>query len=310
MLMGRCATSWLLCFVLLPAAVFAAEGDVAGSADYPAIGRFEGSVILSYDVRDFDEYTLFTGPVKNNQPESAVTLEGKVYRLSYRHEPGPSVLEVAKNFEIKLQEKGFDILFKCQAKACGRGEFGYATETLPVPRMVVDMSKYRYIAARMSDEAGTVHASVLVSTNNRKIYIQVFVVESEAMALRMVDAEQMAASISDTGRVVLYGIHFDTDKTDIKPESRPTLDQIAALLTASPGLRLIVVGHSDNQGTLDYNMDLSRRRAQAVVGDLVASYGVAGARLLSAGVGFLAPVAPNTTPDGRAQNRRVELIEQ
>jgi outer membrane protein OmpA-like peptidoglycan-associated protein len=126
----------------------------------------------------------------------------------------------------------------------------------------------------------------------------------------MVDAEQMASNILETGRIALYGIYFDTDKTDIKPESKPTLDEIAALLANNRQLKLIVVGHTDNQGAFDYNMTLSKRRAQAVVEELVKSYDVSKDRLMAEGVGYLAPMATNTTEDGRGQNRRVELVEQ
>ena len=94
----------------------------------------------------------------------------------------------------------------------------------------------------------------------------------------------------------------------IKPESRPTLDEIAKLLRAQPQLGVVIVGHTDSQGTFDYNMDLSRRRAEAVAAELAKSYKIAAARLRTAGVGFLAPVGPNASDDGRALNRRVELV--
>lgn len=107
----------------------------------------------------------------------------------------------------------------------------------------------------------------------------------------------------------LYGIYFDTGKADLKPESRPTLDEIAKLLQADQGLRLYVVGHTDSVGGFDYDMDLSRRRAQAVAQEFAGAYGVSRDRLRSAGVGFLAPVATNENEEGRALNRRVELVK-
>ncbi len=96
----------------------------------------------------------------------------------------------------------------------------------------------------------------------------------------------------------------------MKPESEPTLREISRLLSANPALRLHVVGHTDSVGTVDYNMDLSRRRAEAVVQALTSDYGVSSGRLRAAGVGPLAPAAPNTTEEGRAKNRRVELVEE
>jgi OmpA-OmpF porin, OOP family len=112
------------------------------------------------------------------------------------------------------------------------------------------------------------------------------------------------------GHIALYGIYFDTDKTDIKPESAPTLTEIAALLKQDARLTLFVVGHTDNVGGDDYNMDLSRRRATSVVTALTSQHGVDPKRLKPAGVGLLAPVAANHTEEGRAKNRRVELVKR
>ena len=111
-------------------------------------------------------------------------------------------------------------------------------------------------------------------------------------------------------RSPLYGIQFDFDSAKILPASRPALDEIGKLLTEDSGLALHVVGHTDNAGSLDYNLDLSRRRAESVVRDLVSTYGIDGGRLEAHGVGFLAPVASNGDESGRALNRRVELVER
>jgi outer membrane protein OmpA-like peptidoglycan-associated protein len=118
----------------------------------------------------------------------------------------------------------------------------------------------------------------------------------------------MAKGLGETGHIALYGIYFDTDKATLKPESRPTLEQIAKLLTTQPQLNVFIVGHTDNQGAYDYNVDLSRRRAEAVAAELARSYRIAPARLRTAGVGFLAPVGSNASDSGRALNRRVELV--
>lgn len=108
----------------------------------------------------------------------------------------------------------------------------------------------------------------------------------------------------------IYGIYFDTDKADVKPESEQALGEIARLLEKRPGLKLYVVGHTDSVGSLDYNRDLSVRRARAVVKVLTGKYGVAASRPRGEGVGPLAPVLANTSNGGRAKNRRVELVKQ
>ena len=138
------------------------------------------------------------------------------------------------------------------------------------------------------------------------------VIESDAMDTGMVtiDAQAMAKGIDATGHIAIYGVLFDTNSAGIKAESAPTLEEITILLNNRPSLKLLVVGHTDNQGEYDYNMGLSGRRAEAVVRALTGEYGIDAARLRSAGVGFLAPVASNDTADGRQKNRRVELVKQ
>ena len=126
----------------------------------------------------------------------------------------------------------------------------------------------------------------------------------------VVDAKSMMSDINAQGRVALYGIYFDFDKSEVKPESDPTLKEISKLLSENPTLKLYVVGHTDNVGDYNYNMKLSQSRAEAVVKVLVSKYGVDNKRLTPAGVGPLAPVTTNDTEEGKAKNRRVELIKK
>jgi outer membrane protein OmpA-like peptidoglycan-associated protein len=164
----------------------------------------------------------------------------------------------------------------------------------------------------------TVHISVLVAFDagfselSKRPVTLLEIVESEAMETGMVtvNAEAMAEGIDATGHIAIYGIYFDTDSAEIKPESLPTLKEISKLLQNRPDLELLVVGHTDNQGTYDHNMDLSSRRAEAVARALVREYGISEIRLRAAGVGYLSPVASNDTEPGRGMNRRVELVKQ
>ena len=116
-------------------------------------------------------------------------------------------------------------------------------------------------------------------------------------------------AIAATGRVVTQGILFDTGSDRIKPESAPTLKEIGTMLQAHAELKLSVDGHTDNVGSAADNLKLSEARAAAVKAALVADYGIAAARLASRGFGSATPVAPNTTPEGRQNNRRVELVK-
>ena len=124
----------------------------------------------------------------------------------------------------------------------------------------------------------------------------------------VVTAEQIKKSLSDTGKVIFYGIYFDFDKATIKPESKPTLEEMAKFLKANAGAKVYIVGHTDMQGKHDYNIKLSRERAAAVVQALAGQYGIAKDRLSSDGVGPLAPVAANDSDANRARNRRVEMV--
>jgi outer membrane protein OmpA-like peptidoglycan-associated protein len=139
----------------------------------------------------------------------------------------------------------------------------------------------------------------------------VYVVEKEAMEQNVTaDASSMAGSIKETGKVALYGIYFDTGKSELKPESLSTLQEIAKLLTSDQTLKLYVVGHTDNSGVFDANIKLSMERAAAVVNALVTQHSVAVARLKAFGDGPTAPVGSNENEAGRALNRRVELVKQ
>lgn len=110
------------------------------------------------------------------------------------------------------------------------------------------------------------------------------------------------------GRVATQGILFATNSDRIRPESTPTLEEIGEMLKSHPDLRLRIEGHTDSEGDEAHNQDLSDRRAAAVRSYLMATHGIAEARLEAAGLGESRPVGDNATPEGRQQNRRVELV--
>lgn len=118
--------------------------------------------------------------------------------------------------------------------------------------------------------------------------------------------EDLAERLENEGKVDLYGIYFDIDKATLKSESEATLNQVLGLLKDKPALRLEIGGHTDSQSSDSYNLDLSTRRAQAVVKWLTEK-GIVGARLVAEGFGETRPVADNESAAGRALNRRVEI---
>ncbi len=110
------------------------------------------------------------------------------------------------------------------------------------------------------------------------------------------------------GSVTTHGILFDVNSDAIRPESAPTLEEIGTMLRDHPDLRISIVGHTDSDGEEAFNQELSERRAAAVKRHLVETYGIDASRLETAGYGESVPAAPNDTPEGKQQNRRVELV--
>ena len=275
------------------------------------------------------------------EPVKSQRVEGRATRILYVGPPERSPLEIVRNSELELKKNGFDTLYTCAGTQCGEQDGWLAefylysldkrlSQTPPrgTGRPEGQISEYalgspinqRYLAAKRARLEGDVYVSVYVATNRATHHketqdhpvILLDVIDAVPIETGMVtvDAAAMAKDISSTGHVALYGIYFDTDKADLKPESRPTLDEIVKLLKQEPSLKLHIVGHTDNVGEFAYNVGLSERRAGAVVKELTAKHGIAAARLKPAGVGMLSPVASNDTDEGRAKNRRVELVKQ
>jgi outer membrane protein OmpA-like peptidoglycan-associated protein len=294
--------------------------DVKGSRDHPAVGaRYPGSTIVRYITKEFDEYALLLGKVRQrNKPGKHEALEGKLTRASYEIAKGRTTLEVFRNYETALTEKGFKPLFTCKNKDCGGRAFNHTV----VPYWGGFSENYgdqRYLAAKKDGPDGTVYAALYVVLNlseggprNKRVYAQLDIVEIKAMREKMevVDAAKMQKALDAAGHIALYGILFDHDSAKLRPESKATLAEVAKLLKARPKLKLFVVGHTDNQGTLDYNRKLSGKRAASVVRYLTKTSGIAKPRLEPHGLGFLAPVATNRTEAGKQKNRRVELVER
>lgn len=279
----------------------------APSGDGMLVRAYEGAKFERQKDLGFVQLELLVGPVDPKAPGGlgkSEVLEGYVTNVDYSLSGAKrSTLEVARNYEQALVDAGFQLLFKCSGKTCGKlkfdpvfGEFPYSDE--------------HYLIARGADKATAETLTVAIRVPESHHH-HVFVVRTKAMDTGMakVDAAAMSKGLEQTGHMALYGIQFDFGKTSLKPESAPVIAEVAGLLKNNAKLKLHVVGHTDNVGTFESNMALSKARAATVVDALVKQHGIASARLMPHGASSIAPVATNRTDAGRAENRRVELVE-
>ena len=317
-------------FFCVLAPVSAGAADLKGSKDSPLLPRYEGSSIVTYSQKEYDSLLVPLGKTVYQDEKykftKSETVEGRVTRIMYLAPAGRSALEVFRNYEQVLKNKGYVPLFSCAKGECG--PYDSFAETLygraqayPIPGDEGTKNQ-QFLAARLPRPEGDVVVTVCAFDNTfwgsevkmekNRAYCRVDIAELKGMQSKMVvvKADEMTEKIQLAGRVALYSLLFDTDKAELRAESKPTLAEIAKMLKAQPKMRLLVVGHTDSVGGFDSNLALSRRRAEAVAAALVKDYGVAAGRLVGNGVASLAPVASNASEEGRAKNRRVELVLQ
>jgi len=254
-----------------------AQKDRPGTKDHALVSRMPTHYIAQYKEADFDFYKF------RNEQGKYVRVEGHKYHFDYRlkkREKRPGNLKVVRNYTNAIKKIGGTIMYAEDTKA--------------------------YMKVKRGNKLIWIHVQ---SANYGASYYLVILEEQEMAQEVVTNAEEMADNISTTGHATVYGIYFDFDKAVVKPESDPTLSEIVKLLEQNIKLKLYVVGHTDNIGEFNYNMKLSQARAGAVVKKLVSNYGVNVNRLTPYGVGLLAPVSSNKTEEGRALNRRVELVE-
>ncbi|MEO0267622.1 MAG: DUF4892 domain-containing protein [candidate division WOR-3 bacterium] len=299
----------MLYIISLPFFLYAQ--DIPGSKDHPIISRYPGSYIYYYDQKEFDEFEILFGPVKIYQGEDYVKrakkekIEGKVTKIGYEAPKNRSVFEVFKNYEEALKKANFNILYIANGKDLSISDF--LSPYFPL-RPGWSESKSFYLSAK--DKTGNVIISVCVMPGWGGPVILLGIVEKKEMETGLITAKDIYEKLKTEGHIAIYGIYFDFDKADIKPESEPTLKEIARFLRENPEIKVYIVGHTDNVGKLDYNMELSRKRAENVVKELINKYGISKERLKAFGVGPLAPISSNDTEEGRAKNRRVEIVKE
>ena len=304
--------------------------DVAGSKDPAGMKRYEGSTLIGYRAPKFDEYLLPLGePTQGDPPayEKSMPAEGQVSYYTYLAPAGRSPAELFRNYKQEFQRLGIEVVYEKSASQHGwfGPTFGKISSELDLGQILeYDEADERLLVGKTKDSKpsyyeifvtaykdGVIPERLTDKVAKTQVLAQIVVIAPDVMEKKMtfVNADDMQQAIHDSGKVALYGVYFDTDKDAVKSESQPTLAEIAKLMKTEPALRLHVVGHTDNQGKPDYNLDLSRRRAASVVAELTSKYGIAASRLDAFGCGVYSPVASNELETGRAKNRRVELVQ-
>jgi outer membrane protein OmpA-like peptidoglycan-associated protein len=291
--------------------------------------RYDGSEIIGYRAPKFDEFLLPLGPPISMAPpayQKSLKVEGLVSRYTYVAPAGRSPAELLRNYKLEFQRLA--LLTVYEKTASERGWFGPTLDQIADEDQIGQILAYneaqeRVLVAKSKDAKPTYYYVFVTAYHDGVVpnrlegivgkdrgLVELIVVAPEQMEKRMafVNADEMSKSLADSGKVVLYGIYFDTAKDTIRTDSQPTLQEIVKLLTSESKLKVRIVGHTDNQGKPDYNLDLSRRRAANIVRELTTKSGVAAERLDSFGCGLYAPVASNESEEGRAKNRRVELV--
>ena len=258
-----------------------AQEDQEGSKDPALFTRMPDHYISYYVDKEFEKVDFQIGEDKYQ------SVEGHYYQINYSQKENSQpvgALQVIRNYENAIKKIGGKVVWEWYDSGSGR------------------------VTLKLEKGGAEVWAGVSSTGSG---YYRLDLVEKGTMDQDVVaDASSMANTIKTTGKVAVYGIYFDTGKSELKPESLNALEEISKLLKSDPSLKLYVVGHTDNVGTFESNIKLSMDRATAVINALVTKHSVNAANLKPFGNGPCAPVATNDTDEGKALNRRVELVKQ
>lgn len=309
MVLRRLARPLFAAFVLAAAAGLAPSPAPAAKVEnHPLVEPYAGSTLTAREDAGHTEYKVIVGVHPEAKTDEGAlttsTAAGDLTRLFYENAKDRSPLEIFTNYKDALKKAGFEILFECGDKECGPS--WASSRWTRVNGMKVVSSPMWYLAAKR--RAADVEAYVAISVVKLRHQVDILEAKSMDKGLVTVTAEALRRGIAADGRVVLEGLYFDHDKATLKPESKPALGVIAGYLKAEPTLDVYIVGHTDGDGTFDYNLGLSRDRAKAVVDALVKDHAIAAKRLAAHGVGPLSPSKANGSDAGKAQNRRVEMV--
>lgn len=256
-------------------------------------------------------------------------IEGPVARSAWRMDVADlTPLQLAAPLRAQLEQAGFRIVLDCAAEACGGYDFRFETEILPAPNMYVNLRSFHALTGLMGPEGAPEQAvTIIVSASTGASFVQIIQAGATPTETTQVQTDApmpepataavpansgpqrgVAQRLAQDGHVVLAALYFESGTSALGPGPFAVLEELAEVLRAQPDLRIALVGHTDNVGSLEGNIALSISRARAVRERLVSEYGIAAVRLEAQGMGYLAPYTTNATEAGREANRRVEAV--
>ncbi|MCK8094199.1 OmpA family protein [Pseudoalteromonas sp. 1CM17D] len=287
--------------------------DKGGSSDHPLISRYPSSYIEDYKQVDYEEFSIPIG-IADKKTKKLPTLDvtGDLTQITYVVK-NVSTLKIYHNYLSALVKEGFETIFSCQKSRCGyRPTVQKLGDAISISQVYNYWHQPRYNVMKSTFEGQTTYVAFFIGNYKGDSRIQLLVMRTEPLITGLIEtnSDKVLEQLKQKGKASIYGVLFDYDKAVIKPESKQSLDVIAQVLEKNKKLSLYVVGHTDDKGSAEYNLDLSKRRANAVVKTLIADYGIAKTRLIPQGVGPYSPAATNKNELGRELNRRVELVER
>ena len=295
--------------------------------------RFPAPAATSGERREaVTSYNIPTGPWQAGVIPTT-TAEGAFAQTAWKIDAADlSTLQILQPLRAQVAEQGFDTVFECATSACGGFDFRYGTDILPEPQMHVDLGDYRFLAARRDGPAGADWITLIVSRSADTGFVQLTRIGAEtpgepdlsvsskssfsptpaapalATTPTALPQDDLTAALSAGQPATLADLVFPSAQAELTAGSYPSLARLADWLTANPTALVELVGHTDASGNAQANTALSLARAEATRAALIAQFGIDPARVTTRGAGPLEPIATNDTAEGRAQNRRVEVI--
>ncbi len=283
-----------------------------------AISLPENATLVHEDTEAATSFAVPTGPWNIDRGMSAEDTAGDVARQVWRIDADRlTTLQLMAPLRQQLAEDGYTIGFECRTNSCGGFDFRFGLDLTPPPAMLVDLGDYRYLLAKKAGETVVLFVSKTLGAG----YVEVIrigrlndepVADSEAAPVVAAEqdpvADDMASAFMTTGHVELWDLTFETGSSELSGDTYQSLADLASYLESNPTVRIALVGHTDSQGSLNANIDVSKARARAVLERLAGTYGISRDRMDAQGMGYLAPRSSNLTQEGRDANRRVEAI--